>query len=54
MTTPPNKSRLVLVYGGRATTDGTQAMPVRRYRLARVTAGQHESAGKPRAGRRDR
>ena len=54
MTTAPNKSRLILVYGGRANTEVPGAMPVRRYRLARVSFSRDESSAKSPAGDRNR
>lgn len=54
MTTAPNKSRLILVYGGRANTEVPGSMPVRRYRLARVSFSRDENPAKSPAGHRNR
>jgi hypothetical protein len=47
MTSRPTSSKLLLVAeGGRTATDGGPAVPVRRYRLARIVAGNHADARK--------
>jgi hypothetical protein len=52
MTSRPTTSKLLLVAEGRAAIDGGPAVPVRRYRLARIVAGNHGAAVKGRRGRR--
>ena len=53
MTTPPKKSRLVLVYGGAANTEAENAMAVRRYLLARVSSGRDAASAKSPTGHRN-
>jgi hypothetical protein len=52
MTSRPTTSKLLLVAEGRAAIDGGPAVPVRRYRLARIVAGNQGAAAKGRKGRR--
>ncbi len=53
MTSRPISSRLLLVADGRTAGDGEPAVPLRRYRLARVVSGKsggNDKRMKPRRG----
>jgi hypothetical protein len=52
MTSRPTTSKLLLVAEGRAAIDAGPAVPVRRYRLARIVAGNHGTPAKGRKGSR--
>jgi hypothetical protein len=52
MTSRPTTSKVLLVAGGRAAADGELAVPVRRYRLARILPEYSASTRKPPANRR--
>ncbi|HEX3616103.1 MAG TPA: hypothetical protein VHU61_06175 [Solirubrobacteraceae bacterium] len=52
MTTRPTTSKLLLVAGGRGSAEGGPAVPLRRYRLARIVAGGQAEAGKAHKQRR--
>jgi hypothetical protein len=52
MTTRPTTSKLLLVAGGRSSAEHGPAVPVRRYRLARIVAGNQAENGKSRKQRR--
>jgi hypothetical protein len=52
MTRRPTTSKLLLVAEGRTSAEGGPAVPVRRYRLARIVAGNQAENVKPRKQRR--
>lgn len=52
MTTRPTTSKLLLVAEGRTAAESGPAVPVRRYRLARIVAGGPPESDKARKQRR--
>jgi hypothetical protein len=52
MTTRPTTSKLLLVAEGRTSAEAGPPLTVRRYRLARIVAGNQAGAGKARKQRR--